>query len=230
MDSILKNRDIILPTKVWLVKAMVFPVVMYACESWTINKAECQRIDAFELWCWRRLLRVLWPVRRSYQSILKEINPEYSLEVQFTSVGQPCPTLCDPMDYSTPGLPVHHQLLAFTKTHVHWVGDAIQPSHPLLSPSPAFNPSQHQDLFRWFGSSHEVVKILELQLQHQSFQWRFRTDFLYDWLVWSPWSPRDSQESSPTPEFKSINSLALSFIYGTTLTSIHNYWKSHSLD
>ena len=80
MDSILKNRDIILPTKVWLVKAMVFPVVMYGCESWTIKKAECLRIDAFELWCWRRLLRVLWEARRSNQSILKEINPEHSLE------------------------------------------------------------------------------------------------------------------------------------------------------
>ena len=80
LDSILKNRDITLPTKVHLVKAMVFPVVMYGCESWTIKKAERQRIDAFELWCWRRLLRVPWTVRRSNQSILKEIYPEYSLE------------------------------------------------------------------------------------------------------------------------------------------------------
>ena len=80
LDSILKSRDITLPTKVHLVKAMVFPVVMYGCESWTINKAECQRIDAFQLWCWRRLLRVPWTTRRSNQSILKEINPAYSLE------------------------------------------------------------------------------------------------------------------------------------------------------
>ena len=80
LDSILKSRDIILPTKVHLVKAMVFPVVMYGCESWTIKKAERQRIDAFELWCWRRLLRVPWTARRSNQSILKEISPEYSLE------------------------------------------------------------------------------------------------------------------------------------------------------
>ena len=77
---ILKSRDIILPTKVQLVKAMVFPVVMYECESWTVKKVECQRTDAFELWCWRRLLRVPWTARRSNQSILKEINPEYSLE------------------------------------------------------------------------------------------------------------------------------------------------------
>ena len=80
LESILKSRDITLPTNVHLVKAMVFPVVIYGCESWTIKKAECERIDAFELWCWRRLLRVPWTVRRSNQSILKEISPEYSLE------------------------------------------------------------------------------------------------------------------------------------------------------
>ena len=80
LDSILKSRDITLPTKVRLVKAMVFPVVTYRCESWTVKKAECRRIDSFELWCWRRLLRVPWAARRSNQSILKEISPEYSLE------------------------------------------------------------------------------------------------------------------------------------------------------
>ena len=80
LDSILKSRDITLPTKVCLVKAVIFPVVMYGCESWTVKKAECQRIDAFELWCWRRLLRVPWTARRSKESILKEIRPEYSLE------------------------------------------------------------------------------------------------------------------------------------------------------
>ena len=80
LDSILKSRDITLPTNACLVKAMVFPVVMYGCESWTVGKAECRRIDAFELWCWRRLLRVPWTARRSNQSILKEISPEYSLE------------------------------------------------------------------------------------------------------------------------------------------------------
>ena len=80
LDSVLKSRDITLLTKVHIVKAMVFPVVMYGCESWTIKKTEQQRIDAFELWCWRRLLRVPWTARRSNQSILKEINPEYSLE------------------------------------------------------------------------------------------------------------------------------------------------------
>ena len=80
LDSILKSRDITLPTKVCLVKAMIFPVVTYGCESWTIKKTECRRVVAFELWCWRRLLRVPWTARRSNQSILKEINPEYSLE------------------------------------------------------------------------------------------------------------------------------------------------------
>ena len=80
LDSILKSRDITLPTKVLLVKVMVFPAVMYGCESWTVKKAECQRIDAFELWCWRRLLRVPWTARRSNQSILKEISPGFSLE------------------------------------------------------------------------------------------------------------------------------------------------------
>ena len=80
IDSILKSRDITLPTKVHLVKAMIFPVVMYGCESWTVKKAECQRIDAFQLWCWRRLLRVPWTARKSNQSILKEISPGISLE------------------------------------------------------------------------------------------------------------------------------------------------------
>ena len=89
---------------------------------------------------------------------------------QFSSVAQTCPTLCNPMNRSMPGLPVHHQLLEFTQTHVHWVGDAIQPSHPLSSPSPpAFNLSQHQGVFQWVNSSHEVAKVLEFQLQYQSF-------------------------------------------------------------
>ena len=92
---------------------------------------------------------------------------------------QSCPTLCDPKDCSTPGFPVYHQLLEFTQTHVHCVGDAIQPSHPLSSPSPPVpNPSQHQGLFQLISSLYQVAKILEFQLQHLSFQWIFRTDFL----------------------------------------------------
>ena len=99
--------------------------------------------------------------------------------VQFSSVPQSCPTLCDPIDCSTPGLPVHHQLPEFTQTHVHRVGDAIQPSHPLSPPSfPAFNLFPHQGLFKWVSSLHQVAKILEFQLQCQSFQWIFRTNHL----------------------------------------------------
>ena len=94
------------------------------------------------------------------------------------SVTQLCPTLCDPMDCSTPGFPVHHQLPELAQTHVHRVGDAIQTSCPLSSSSPpAFNLSQHQGLFQWVSSSHQVAKVLEFQLQHQSFQWIFKTDF-----------------------------------------------------
>ena len=150
---------------------------------------------------------------------------------QFSSVAQSCLTLCDPMDCSTPGLSVHHQLPEFTQTHAHWVSDAIQPSHSLSSPSPpAFNLSQVQGLFQWVNYLHQLAKLLEFQLQHQSFQWIFRTNFLQDWLVGSPCCPRDYQESSPTPQFKSINALALSFLYSSTLTSIHDYWKNHSLN
>ena len=98
--------------------------------------------------------------------------------IQFNSVTQLCPTLCNPMDCSTPGFPVHHQLPELTQTHVHRVGDAVQPLHPLSSPSPAFNLSQNQSLFKRVSSSHQVAKVLEFQLQHQSFQWIFRTDFL----------------------------------------------------
>ena len=150
---------------------------------------------------------------------------------QFSSVTQSCPTLCDLMDCSTPGFPIHYQLPEPTQTHVHWVGDAIQPSHPLSSPSPlAFNLSQYKGLFQWVSSLHQMAKVLQLQLQHQSFQWIFRTDFFQDWLVGSPCSPRQSQESSPTPQFKSINSSVLSFLYSPILTSIHDHWKNHSFD
>ena len=121
---------------------------------------------------------------------------------QISSVTQLGVTLCDLIYCSTPGF-VHHQLPEHDQTHVHQVGDAIQPSHFPLSPSPpAFNLSQHQGLFQWFSSSHQVAKVLELQLHYQSFQWIFRTDFPEDWLVWSPCSPRDFQESSPNHSSK----------------------------
>ena len=105
---------------------------------------------------------------------------EYNeFSVQFSSVAQSCPALCDPMDCSTPGLPVYHQLPELAQTYLHWVSNAIQPAHPLSSPSPpAFNLSQNQGLFQWVSSSYQVAKALEFQLQHQSFQWTPRTDFL----------------------------------------------------
>ena len=154
-----------------------------------------------------------------------------STSVQFSSADLLCPTICNLVNRSMPGLPVHHQLPEFTQTHIHRVGDAIQPSHSLLSPSPpAPNPSQHQGLFQWVSSLHQVAKVLEFQLQHQYFQWTARTGLLQNGLVGSPCSPRDSQESSPTPQFKSINSLAPSFLYSPTLTFIYNYWKNNSFD
>ena len=97
--------------------------------------------------------------------------PQMTQSWSLSSVAQSCPTLCNPMDWSTPGFPVHHQLPELAHTHVHQVGEAIQPSHPLLSPSPTFNRPQHQGLFQWFSFSHQVAKVLEFQLQHQSFQW-----------------------------------------------------------
>ena len=103
----------------------------------------------------------------------------WSTSIQFSSVAQSCLTLCDPMNHSMPGLPVHHQLPESTQTHVHWVSDAIQSLHPLSSPSPpALNLSQHWVLSQWVSSWYQVVKVLEFQLQHQSFQWTPRTDLL----------------------------------------------------
>ena len=119
---------------------------------------------------WRELS--LLPQREQFnklcpQEIRKYNNFNIFVSVQFSSVAQPCPTLCDPMNHSMPGLPVHHQLPEFTQIHSHRVSDAIQPSHPLSSPCPpAPNPSQHQSLFQWVNSPHEVAKVLEFQLQH----------------------------------------------------------------
>ena len=152
------------------------------------------------------------------------------LIVQFSSVTQSCLILCDPMDCSTPGLPVHHQLPEFTQTHVHWVGDAIQPFHPLSSPSPApFNLSQHQGLFKWASSSHQVAKVLKLcKASASALSMNIQNRFPLGWTGWISLLFKKCQESSPTPQFKSINSLALSFLYCPTLTSIHDYWKNQS--
>ena len=128
--------------------------------------------------CWSAASRSAWNPNFSHLIVFKIVSIPglFHLEVfplssvQFSSVTQSCPTLCDPVNCSTPGLPVHHQHPEFTQTHVHPVGDAIQTSHPLLSPfPPAPNPSQHQSLLQWVNSSHEVAKVLEFQLQHQSF-------------------------------------------------------------
>ena len=151
--------------------------------------------------------------------------------VQFSSITQSCVTPCDPMNHSTPVLPVHHQLPEFTQTHVHRVSDAIQPSYPLSSPfPPAFNLPQHQGLFKWISSLHQVAKVLELQLQHQSFQWTLRTDL----LAGSPCSPRDSQESTNQKGFRltqiyliSISHL-LNFIPPPP-THLHQHTAIHSL-
>ena len=126
--------------------------------------------DGFQIWKGIHQGCILLPC-------LFNLYAEFS-SVQFSLVAQSCPTLCDPMNHSTPGLPVHHQLPEFTQTHVHWVGDAIQSSHSLSSPSPpALNLSQNQGLFKWVSSSHQVTKVLEFHLQHQFFQWT-RTDLL----------------------------------------------------
>ena len=122
---------------------------------------------------------------------LEPVKPKPQWDITFSSLQFSRSVLSDPMNRSTPGLPVHHQLPEFTQTHAHRVGDAIQPSHSLSCPPPsAPNPSQHQGLFQWVNSSHEVAKVLEFQFQHQSFQWIPRTDLLKDGLVGSLCSPR----------------------------------------
>ena len=150
------------------------------------------------------------------EQVLHKYNPsEEGLlyiwgSVQFSSVVQSCPTVCDPMNHSTPGLPIHHQLLEFTQTHFHWVSDAIQPSHPLSSPSPpAFNLSQHQGLFKWVSSLHQVAKILEFQLQQQPFQ-RIPQDWFP--LGWTGWI--------------SLQSKGLSRVFSNTTVQKHQFFSA----
>ena len=135
--------------------------------------------------CWQLKMKCLpetslsWRKTSSPKLPKSNSHPMTHRSVQFSSVTQSCLTLCNPMNRSMPGFPIHHQLPEFIQTHVHQVSDAIQPSHPLSSPSPpAPNPTQHQGLFQWVSSSHQVAKVLEFQLQHQSFQWTPRTDLL----------------------------------------------------
>ena len=132
--------------------------------------------------------RYIFLETRSYSKIFEKKAHKHDILYTncWCSVAKSCLTLGNPTDCSTSGFPVLHHLPEFAQTHVHWVADAIQPSHPLSSPSPpAFNLSQHPGLFQWVSSSHQVAKILKHQLQQQSFQWIFRVNFLWDWLVWS---------------------------------------------
>ena len=120
----------------------------------------------------------------------------FPASVQYNQSAETCPTLCDSMDWSTPGLPIHHQLPEFIYSSALSWRWHLTISSSVIPPPPAFNCSQHQGLFQWVSSSHQVAKVLQFQFQHQSFRWILRTDFLQDGLVWYPFSPRDSQESS----------------------------------
>ena len=146
------------------------------------------------------------------------------------SVTKLCPTR-QPRGQQHVRFPVLHCLLQFAQTHVHWFSDAIQTSYPLLALSlPALNHSQHQGPFQWAGSSYHVVKVLDPQLQHQSFRWIFRVDFLWDWLVWSiALLSKRLQESSPALQFESFSSLALCLLYGPSFTYMYDYWKNRRL-
>ena len=138
----------------WCLSGYCFPTVM-------------NKVKVILAWIWCPIFQMLATRWRASKVLGYLIN---SLSVQFSSGAQSCPALCDPMDCSMPGLPVHHHLPELTQTHVHWVSDTIQPSHPLLAPSPpTFNLSQHQGLFQWVSSSHQVFKVLGFQLQYQSF-------------------------------------------------------------
>ena len=156
------------------------------------------------------------------------------MTIQFSSVQFSRSVVSDslrPYESQHARLPCLSPTPEFTQIHVHRVSESIQPSHPLSSPSPpAPNPSQHQSFFQCVNSSREMAKVLKFQLQHHSFQRTPRTDLLQNELVGSPFSPRDYQESSPTPQFKSINSSVLSLLHSPTLTSIHDHRKNHSLD
>ena len=141
------------------------------------TKEECENCVKETVWQPNQYLLIQFNHHIAYFTLFK--HHLFHFWNSFSSVAQSCPNVCDLMDCSTPGLPVHHQLPESTQNQVHRVGDAIQPSHPLSSPSPpAFNRSQHRGFFRWVSSSHEVAKVLEFQLQHQCFQWTPRTDLL----------------------------------------------------
>ena len=194
-----------------------------------MESVECFLIlDGHELnWLLKTIQR--WLILKGTWDIFKQFYT--SCSVQFSSVK----SLSHVRLFVTPWTAAHQASLSITNGQSlpkpMSIESVMSSNHPLSSPSlPALNLSQGQSLFKWVSSSHQVTKVLEFQLQHQSFQWTPRTDLLKDRLVGSPCSPRDSQESSPTPQFKNINSLVLSFHYSPTLTSIHDYWKNHGLD
>ena len=154
----------------------------------------------------------------------------------FSSVAQSCSTLCDTMGWSMAGIPVHHQLPELNQTHLHWVGDAIQPSQPLSPPS----PPALKNLLQWVGESFtEESFTVSLWIRWPKY-WCFNFSlspsndhsvcFFLDWLIWSPCCPRDSLESSPAPRFESINSSVLSLLYGPAVSSVYDYWRKHSSD
>ena len=158
-----------------------YPLPSQAHQHPTRTKTECnkkclQSIDSGTS-CTIKHLKKHWTYHISMSLKIDSLS-KLSVSTQFSSVAQSCLTLCNPMDYSTPGFPNHHQLPKLAQTHVHWVHDAIQPSHSLSSPSPAFNLSQQQGLFQWVSSLHQVDRLVEFQLQQQSCQQIFRTDFL----------------------------------------------------
>ena len=164
LDSVLKSRGIILSTKVRIGNAMDFPVVMHGCECWTIKKCEHWRIDAFELWCWRRPLRVLWTARRTNSvQFSRSVVSDSLWTHELQHARPPCPS---------PTARVHSNSCPSSQ----WCHPAISSS--VIPSPPAFNLSQHQGPFQWVSSLHQVAKGLEFQLQHQSFQWIFRTDYL----------------------------------------------------
>ena len=155
------------------------PWIFIGETDWNWNWCWNQSTNSLATWCeeptnWNRIRLSDW-----ITTITRPLQFVCVSSVQFSSVAKSCPSLCNPMNRSMPGLPVHHQLPESTQTHVHRVNDVIQPSHPLSSPSlPTLNLSQHQGFFQWVSSSHQVAKVLEFQLQHQSFQWTPRTDLL----------------------------------------------------